>query len=296
MQQRVQTAARQSSGLRSFVDFPLIALLLSLAVFVLAWVAGLRAAALVPEMPTFARMLVEAAIIIGPALAVYKFGIARLGQPARDDLPWGGAASGLGFGLLFGAVLFAAVVGVAAIADVYNIVGEGTTDDLVRLAIMSAILPGFMEEVLFRGILFRWFEAFLGSWLALLLTSAMFGVAHIFNPGATWFSSFAIAMEAGLLLGGAYMLTRNLWMPIGLHAAWNFTQGAIFDVKISGTDGEGVVDARLSGPELLSGGGFGLEGSIIAIAVASMAGVWLIVLAVRRGHILPPSWSRRGQS
>jgi hypothetical protein len=64
--------------------------------------------------------------------------------------------------------------------------------------ISTAIMPGFMEELLFRGILFRWIEEFAGSWVALLVTSALFG-AHILNPGATWFSSFAIAVEAGLL-------------------------------------------------------------------------------------------------
>ena len=111
-----------------------------------------------------------------------------------------------------------------------------------------------MEELLFRGILFRWIEEFAGSWAALVMTSALFGLAHIFNPNATWFSSFAIAVEAGVVLGGAYMLTRSLWLPIGLHAAWNFTQGEVFDVPVSGSAVHGLVQARLSGPPLLSGG------------------------------------------
>ena len=76
---------------------------------------------------------------------------------------------------------------------------------------------------------------------------ALFGLGHIFNPGATAFSSVAIALEAGVLLGGAYMLTRKLWLPIGLHAAWNFTQGFIFDVPVSGIDQQGLVEARCRG-------------------------------------------------
>jgi uncharacterized protein len=150
-----------------------------------------------------------------------------------------------------------------------------------------------MEEVLFRGILFRWLEEFAGSWAALAVTSALFGLAHIMNPNATWFSSFTIAVEAGVLLGGAYMLTRSLWMPIGLHAAWNFTQGFIFDVPVSGLDQEGLVTARLSGPEILSGGAFGLEASVIALIIATAAGVWLVVLSVRRGELVKPWWVRR---
>jgi membrane protease YdiL (CAAX protease family) len=150
-----------------------------------------------------------------------------------------------------------------------------------------------IEELLFRGILFRWLEEFGGSWFALAATSALFGAAHIVNPNASALSSFAIALEAGLLLGGAYMLTRSLWMPIGLHAAWNFTQGFIWDVPVSGIDQEGLVEARLSGPELLSGGAFGLEASIIAMVMATATGIWLVWRAVRRGELMQPWWVRR---
>jgi hypothetical protein len=100
-------------------------------------------------------------------------------------------------------------------------------------------------------------------------------------------------MEAGLLLGGSYMLTRSLWMPIGLHAAWNFTQGFLFDVPVSGFDQNGLVEAQLSGPELLSGGRFGLEASLIAVVIATAAGLWLIWLAVKRGQLVQPYWVRR---
>ena len=156
-----------------------------------------------------------------------------------------------------------------------------------------AILPGFMEELLFRGILFRWLEEFGGSWFALALTSALFGLGHIFNPNATALSAFAIALEAGVLLGGAYMLTRNLWLTMGIHAAWNFTQGEIFDVPVSGIDQHGLVEAQLSGPNILSGGAFGLEASLIAMILATAAGVALVVLAVRQGELVRPWWVMR---
>jgi len=149
-----------------------------------------------------------------------------------------------------------------------------------------------MEELLFRGILFRWIEAFAGSWAALVVTSALFGLAHIFNANATWTSSLAIMVEAGALLGGAYMLARNLWVPMGLHAAWNFTQGFIFDVPVSGNDMHGLVQAKLSGPVLLSGGPFGLEASMIGVVLSIPLGAFLILLAARRGHIVPPMWIR----
>ena len=129
-----------------------------------------------------------------------------------------------------------------------------------------------------------------------MITSALFGLGHIFNPDASALSSFAIAVEAGILLGGAYMLTRRLWVPLGLHAAWNFTQGFIWDVPVSGIDQQGLVEAKLSGPEWLSGGAFGLEASVIAMVLATAMGVWLVVRAVRAGHLVRPWWVvRRGR-
>jgi hypothetical protein len=89
------------------------------------------------------------------------------------------------------------------------------------------------------------------------------------------------------------MLTRSLWLPMGLHAAWNFTQGEIFDVPVSGIDEHGLVQAKLSGPALLSGGQFGLEASIIGLVLATAVGVWIVWLAVKRGKLVQPWWVRR---
>jgi len=278
---------------RRIVDFPLVTMLAAVVLFVLANAAAILAIKLLPAMDQTAGTLVRSAIAIGIVLLVYKLAIRHLGEQPRDDLRLSDAPKGLGLGLLLGFLIFSLIVGVAAIADVYNIIGAGGTGELLRVLVTIAILPGFMEELLFRGILFRWLEEFAGSWFALAMTSALFGLAHMFNPNATALSSFAIALEAGVLLGGSYMLTRNLWMAIGLHAAWNFTQGWIFDVPVSGTDQNGLVEAQLSGPELLSGGAFGLEASLIAMVVATAAGVALVVLAVKQGELVRPWWVRR---
>jgi len=248
---------------------------------------------LIPPSGKTADTAIHAAITIAFLLTAYKLVIVRLGAQPKDDLPGSPAAlrdGAIGIGIGFS--IMALSVAVAAALGVYRIVGPGDASRLLLELIAVAIIPGFTEELLFRGILFRWIEEFGGSWLALLVTSALFGLAHILNPNATWFSSFAIAVEAGVLLGAAYMLTRNLWLAMGLHAGWNFTQGEIFDVPVSGVDEHGLVQAKLSGPELLSGGQFGLEGSIIAIIIATGLGIYMIVLAVRRGHLVQPSWMR----
>ena len=280
---------------RRIVDFPLVAMVIAVALLAgTTWLVGM-AFQQVPHwgIPKASREMIAGLILVALVVAVYKLAICKLGERPRDDLRRDHAVRDLALGLGGGALLFSLVTLVAALVGVYDIVGLGDARSILFVLVTFGIIPGVMEELLFRGILFRHLEDFGGSWFALALTSALFGVAHIFNPNATVFSSFAIAVEAGVLLGGAYMLTRSLWAPIGIHAAWNFTQGEVFDVPVSGIDGTGLVEAKLSGPELLSGGAFGLEASVIALVIATGAGAWLVVRAVLAGYVVRPWWVRR---
>jgi hypothetical protein len=184
-------------------------------------------------------------------------------------------------------------VGVAALLGVYRITGPGDASGVVAALVGSALFPAVSEELVFRGILFRWLEEFGGSWMALLLTSALFGASHLANPNATWIAALGLAFEAGVMLGAAYMLTRSLWMPMGIHAAWNFAQGELYDIPVSGHEEHGLVTAKLGGPPLLTGNGFGLEASLIAMVLATAFGGWVLWLAIRRGQLLSPWWVRR---
>lgn len=288
----VERGPGEYAPVRRFIDFPLVAMVIAAALFFLAAIVGDALGTAFPLNAAVAKMLVRNAAIFTIVLLTYKLAIARLGACPRDDLDATRAVPNLALGILAGFFLMAASVGAAAAGHYYVYLGEGDTSQVLHELITSALMTAFMEEILFRGILFRWTEEFAGSWAALAITSVLFGLAHIRNPDATLFSSFAIAIEAGLLLGGAYMLTRSLWLPIGLHAAWNFTQGEIFGVPVSGETVHGLIRSRMSGPPMLSGGGFGLEGSLIAIGIATAAGIGFIWLAVRRGELVRPSWVR----
>jgi hypothetical protein len=255
------------------VEFPLVAMAIAIVLYACAAALAYIVNRTLPAMPTNAKTPLQVAINVGLLLIAYKVVIRHLGERPRDDLPVQGSVKYFGLGFAGG--------------------GCCHTGQLVRDVFQTAILAAFAEELLFRGILFRWIEEFAGSWAALVVTAALFGLVHIENANATWFSSFAIAMEAGVLLGGVYMLTRNLWAPMGLHAAWNFTQGYIFDVPVSGGHQDGLTQAKLSGPTLLSGGPFGLEASVLALVIATAAGVWLVALAVRRGELVRPWWVQR---
>jgi membrane protease YdiL (CAAX protease family) len=273
----------------------LVALLIGMVVFACLVAAGVLFQKNHPPMPRLEYTALFTALNVFLCFVAYKLVLRHLGEHPRDDLRLRGAGKALGLGLLIGFLLFTSVVGVAALAGAYRVVACCSAKQLAIVLLDAGIMAAVMEELLFRGILFRWIEEFAGTWASLIVTSALFGLAHLGNPGATWFSSFSIAMEAGVLLGGAYMLTRSLWMPMGLHAAWNFAEGYIFDVPVSGQPEQGMVTAKLSGPALLSGGPFGLEASVIAVVIATAAGICMVILAVRRGRVVQPWWSRRAE-
>jgi uncharacterized protein len=196
----------------------------------------------------------------------------------------------LAAGLATGVALFSAVMAVLWVTGIYYPTGRGS----LRAAaggLALAVMAGVLEELLFRGILFRLSSRIAGTWGALLFTSALFGLAHFANRGATCGSSLAIMLEAGVLLGAAYAATDRLWLPIGMHIGWNFTEGSVFGMSVSGnTADSGWLRGSLTGPRLLTGGVFGPEASIVAVAVCLTAAVYLLYRTVKLRRIEPPAW------
>ena len=279
---------------RRILDYPLVAMVLAIVIVVLCFtVAMLVAQFLVPPIPGFTIPMKFDLVSIPILLLVYYFVISRMGEHPHNDYRDRQWLRRLIVGLAAGLAVFSVAVAVAAVLGVYRVVGQGDLTGLLAALLASAIFPAVTEELMFRGILFRWIEEWGGSWVALLVTSALFGAAHLMNPNASPIAAVGIALEAGVMLGAAYMLTRSLWLPMGLHAAWNFAQGEIYDIPVSGTPVHGMVDARLCCEPLLTGGGFGLEASLIAIVIATLFGLWLLWLAIRRGELVQPRWVRR---
>jgi membrane protease YdiL (CAAX protease family) len=278
---------------RRIWDFPLVVMVVALAIVILCFTVGLLLGKyVVPPIPGFTPNMMFDLLSIPFLILAYELVIRRLGRHPRDDYRDRFALRRLGTGIGAGFLIFSLAVGVAALAGVYRIIGKGDFSDFLPALLAAAVFPAISEELVFRGILFRWLEEFGGSWLALLLTSAFFGAAHLANPNASPIAAVGIAFEAGVMLGAAYMLTRSLWLPMGIHAGWNFTQGEIYDVPVSGTDAHGLVEAQLSGPPLLTGNGFGLEASVIAIVIATLFGLYLLWLAIRKGELIRPMWLR----
>ncbi|HWZ63918.1 MAG TPA: type II CAAX endopeptidase family protein [Steroidobacteraceae bacterium] len=198
----------------------------------------------------------------------------------------------LGAGILLGALLFCMTIGLLAALGVYHV--TGTNGWMVVAAVLPGfILSGVLEEVVMRGIVFRILEHSFGSWLGLAVSAAIFGLLHLLNPGTTLLNAGCVMVEAGVLLAAAYMVTRRLWFCIGLHIAWNFTEGGIFSAVVSGGDTKGLLQARFAGPDWLTGGAFGAEGSVVALAICAAAGILLVAQAVRKGNVVRPFWSAK---
>ncbi len=224
-------------------------------------------------------------------LALY-IGYVRLIERRRvDELRGPGAVTELARGLILGGSLFAATLAVIWLLGGCT-VERGDGSGMIGL-LAGAVVAAIVEETLMRAILFRIVESSLGTWAALVLSAALFGVGHAFNPGATVASTLAIALEAGVLLAAALVLTRRMWLAFGLHAAWNFTEGGVFGAVVSGfSHAHGVLRSSFHGSPLVTGGAFGPEGSIVAVVICLAAGCVLLILAHRHGRFVPPFWRR----
>jgi len=200
----------------------------------------------------------------------------------------------LGLGLLLGFGLYSVCMLILMALGNYRI--DGLHDWHILLTGMSAALAtGVFEELVFRGGLFRLSQEWFGTWAALVISSLVFGFAHADADGATLQGLVSVSTWAGLLLSATYLLTGRLWLGIGLHAAWNYTQGTVYSGIVSGNaPPNGFFKSTLQGSEWLTGGSFGVEASVVALLVCGTVGTLMLVKAVRRGRIVPPPWKRKG--
>ena len=192
----------------------------------------------------------------------------------------------LGTGLAIGVGMFTLVFASLRLFGLYDMVPGHWTDwphDIIQ-----AGATGFSEELIARAIIFRLLMRAFGVWPALIASSMLFGAAHLGNPNATWLGAVAIAIEAGTMLAGFYLLTGRLWMSIGVHIAWNFMQGPVFGARVSGHPeiGSLFVSAPVAGStEWASGGIFGPEASLSAIVVGLAVFVVTWLGARKRGFV-----------
>jgi uncharacterized protein len=217
-----------------------------------------------------------------PMYAIAKFQKEGLGG---YGLTWNGVFKDTAIGFGLGFVLVLCTVCILKFSGSYQWLGENTGVNLT-LPLITCLIVGIAEELIFRGFIFNTIEKSLGTTYALVITSILFGGAHLLNPvpfNELIFGCLALVFEAGLLLNAAYLLNRRLWLPIGFHCAWDFFEGPFFGMVVSGVNiGEPFYRARLVGDFMHTGGSFGPEASLPGFVCGTIFGIILLALAIKR--------------
>lgn len=134
------------------------------------------------------------------------------------------------------------------------------------LSLFSFVFVAFTEEIFCRGYILGNLLKCMNKYFALFISAILFALLHVANPNMDLLSYLNLFL-AGLVLGAAYLYTKNLWFSVALHFSWNFFQGTVFGFHVSGMNGYSIIHQERFGNNIINGGSFGFEGSVIAIVL-----------------------------
>lgn len=238
------------------------------------------------EVQNLISGLIVTALILVLYSTLYKFYERR----AITELSTAGLGKNLFMGIVIGVALQSLTIFVIFLSGGFLMLSINSFTSILP-AITMAFTAAISEEILIRGILFRHLEEKLGSYIALAISALIFGALHLANPNSSLVAGIGIALQAGVLLGAAFIYSKNLWFPIALHFAWNFTQSGIFGARTSGNEtSKSFLTTKIEGSEIITGGEFGPEGSIQATLFCLIAAIALMALNVKQNKIVAPYW------
>lgn len=269
--------------------FPLTRILLAIAFFMVPFLLIQGAATHFFEVKLYSRMGQLFGAVMG--CLSYAFYVTRIEKRAVSELGLKGVLGEYGVGFVLGGLMVClSVASIAALGGLGSISLAPT--GFIILPLLMHITVGVIEEMLLRGIFFRVVQESIGSWLALLASGLVFGAMHVINDNITVLGVANIA-AAGVFFAAAFLLTGRLWLCAALHAGWNFTQDGIFSLAVSGHEVKnGLLTTQLNGPDWLTGGAFGIEGSAVDLVLVVLASAFMVMLAVRKGRMVRPVWKR----
>lgn len=225
-------------------------------------------------------------------IAAYCVFVRFIERRPVSEFSFVGSAKELAVGFGWSTGLISAVVAVLALMGYYQVGGWNSGFGAMQMLQLHFFVAA-LEEVLFRGILFRLLENMVGSGIAMVVSTLLFGLAHLGNPGANVVTLSSLVVLS-VLFTLAYLVTLRLWMCMGMHWAWNFVQGGVFDLPVSGTQvWPGALAASAQGPQWASGGAFGLEASLITLGLIALLCIALGRVVWQRQHWMAPPWRAR---
>jgi membrane protease YdiL (CAAX protease family) len=213
-----------------------------------------------------------------------------IGLPRRN---WGRellAGTLLGIALIFLAVV---IIAIFFNYHITQITLNPRTLILPIVVLFVLVTGALAEELMFRGYPFQRLVEWVGPAGAIMILSALFGAVHLHNPHvsdsrAVQAFAFSNTLLIGIVLALAYLRTRALWFPWGLHLAWNATLGLVFGLPVSGISSFALlVKAKARGPEWFLGGGYGIEGGALGTLLVILGLGYVVLFVKPRAAILP---------
>ncbi|MCC7369278.1 MAG: CPBP family intramembrane metalloprotease [Chloroflexi bacterium] len=232
-----------------------------------------------------------AATALGTVLSVWVMwrwfdGPALLDLGLRPRRGWL-ADSLVGLGL--GPAMFGLMLALLLLVGWVQVTGGSISASQLAVALLTYLLVALSEEVFARGWILQVLERGRGRVWAVVGSSAIFSILHGANPNITLMALVGLFL-AGLLFAQAYLMTRQLWLPIALHLSWNFSEGPIFGFPVSGMASQGLLTVTPTGPEVMTGGAFGPEAGAVVIVGMVLASAVIAGLARTRPQRPQAEW------
>lgn len=283
------------TGVQKVIQFPLIRLIIILIFlappYLIITVVRRTLIAYVDETSAlYLGYFFDLVLIISLALVYYIYTSAVENRKAYE-FSFNKFGWELGAGALLGFSIIAFFVALISLLGYYKIEEFNSFGNVVFM-FFTQLKVGFLEELMFRVILFKLTEELIGSWSAIALQGILFGFAHAGNPNASIYSTFALILSFSIFFGAGYMMTRRIWFIMGFHWSWNFFQAGIFGMNNSGNSQPGLITPIIEGPVWLTGGEWGPELSLFSIAVLFTVSLYFVKIASYKNQFVKPLWRR----
>jgi membrane protease YdiL (CAAX protease family) len=275
------------------LNFPLTRIILGILVCFITFIIAQQLTGKILDLTSLNkdyRNLIKGIIASTVVISTYIYFFKKYEKREIKEFSSKGMAKYIIIGILIGAILQCLTILVIYFNGGFKIVSINPISSII-IPLTIAFTIAIFEEILIRGIVFRIIEEQLGSYISLLISAIIFGALHMANPNSTLISGLCVGIEAGLLMGSAYIYTRSLWFPIAIHFAWNFMQSGIFGAITSGNEKtNSLLTSKITGSQLITGGEFGPEATIQAIIFCLFASI--ILMQLSKNKLINPYWKK----
>jgi membrane protease YdiL (CAAX protease family) len=276
------------------LSFPLTRIVIGLTLCLgigLAAMLGMQRILNLTSLPSSEKDPISGTVFAFLVCAVYILLYQRYENRKITELSTPKLPQHLAAGALLGAGLAAAATLIQYLTHVLTVIETRPFLPLLP-TLWNIFVNATIAETLIIGVVFRIMEDWLGSYLALIVLFVIFFILHITAPGATPVSAGCVSMHT-FLCCTAFIYTRSLWLPIAIHFAWDFSFAALYGASINGyTMDDSLLNTNTNGPDLISGGYFGPQGSIQAGLLCLFTGALLLQISRKQNLIIRPSFRK----